>query len=190
MTGAILLLTLAYVAVAALLLSLNLATRYSGWIKALAIVLVSMLYVGTWLGYRGLLGWPSPEPMAADFRVLWISIEDPDKTSSRPGHIYYWVRALDEVGEVVGPPRAHAVPWEEATAEEAQRALDEMEEGRVLNGRRTRGMLSASETSVMAAEDQTGSRAVPGEDDPEVQFEFYSVPPPSLPAKEALPLRE
>lgn len=190
MTVSILVLTLAYVAIAALLLSLNLATRHSGWVKASAIVLVSMLYVGTWLGYQGLLGWPSPQPMPAEFRVLWISMEDPDKASSEPGHIYYWLRALDEHGEVSGAPRAYAVAWDEASAEEAQRAIEALEEGEMLNGRRTRGVLSTPDPSATAAEDRMGSRAVPGADDPEVRFEFYSVPPPSLPAKDALPLRD
>ncbi|MAI27341.1 MAG: hypothetical protein CMN75_15040 [Spirochaeta sp.] len=187
MTGSVLTLTLAYVAVAALLLSLTLATRYPVWVKGLAILLVSGLYFGTWLGYQGLLGWPSNQPMPSEFRVLWISIEDPDKGSSEPGHIYYWLRALDESGAVSGPPRAHAVPWDEATAEEAQRALDELEEGEVLNGRRTRGVLNASEPPPQVADLEAGVRSIPGAEDREVDFKFYSVPPPSLPAKDSPP---
>ena len=190
MTGSILLLTLAYVAVAVLLLNLNLATRHKGWVKGVAIVVVSMLYFGTWLGYRGLMGWPSSEAMKTEFRVLWITIEDPDKASSEPGHIYYWVRELDEAGLVVGPPRAHAVPWGEEEAEEAQRALNAMDEGRILNGRRTRGMLSADDPLLAANEEQAGTRNSAGEDESPALFEFYLVPPASLPAKQSLPVRD
>jgi hypothetical protein len=188
-TGSILLLTLAYVAVAVLLLNLNLATRHEAWVKGVAIVVVSMFYFGTWIGYKGLMGWPTSEAMGPDFRVLWITIEDPDKASSTPGHIYYWVRELDEAGLVAGPPRAHAVLWGEKEAEEAQRALDEMGEGRVLNGRRTRGMLAAKDPLLAASEDQAGTRSGVGQDDSPPLFEFYSIPPASLPAKEAPPLR-
>lgn len=187
MTGAVLLLTLAYVAVAVLLLNLNLATRHKGWVKGVAIIIVSMLYFGTWLGYKGLMGWPSADAMKTEFRVLWITIEDPDKSSSTPGHIYYWVRELDEAGLVVGPPRAHAVPWGEKEAEEAQRALNEMGEGRILNGRRTRGMLSAKDPLLATSEAQAGTRTGTGEDDSPALFEFYSVPPVSLPAKQDPP---
>lgn len=181
MTTPLLVLTLAYVAVAALLLSLNLATRHPGWVKALAIVLVSLLYFGTWLGYKGIMGWPSGDSMPEDFRVLWITIEDPDKAASAPGHIYYWVRTLDDQGLAVGAPRAYAVPWGEEAAEEAQRALDQMEEGEILNGRRTRGRVS-TDPGIDAADD-LGSRSVRGQDESEVDFEFYLIPPPSLPAK-------
>lgn len=183
MTVALLFLTLAYVAVAALLLSLNLATRYPGWVKALAIVLVSLLYFGTWLGYKGILGWPTGESMPEDFRVLWITIEDPDKAVSGPGHIYYWVRALDPDGVMAGAPRAYTVPWGEEAAEEAQRALDRMEEGEILNGRRTRGLVSSEQDVSKAGQDETGRSSTPGDEDTDPVFEFYAIPPPSLPAK-------
>lgn len=183
MTGAILVLTLAYVAVAALLLNLNLATRQAGWLKAVAIVLVSGLYIGSWHGYRGLLGWPSHEPMPEIFRVLWISIEDPDKAKALPGSIYYWVRDLDEAGIASGAPRAHSVPWDEATAEEAQRALDLMNQGEMLNGRRSRRLMMPSEVSSSATDAPGGETFSTGEDGAPPEFEFVAVPLPSLPAK-------
>ena len=177
-------------AVAVLLLNLNLATPHRAWVKGVAIVVVSMLYFGTWLGYRGLMGWPSSEAMDTDFRVLWITIEDPDKASSEPGHIYYWVRELDEAGLATGTPRAHAVPWGEKEAEEAQRALNAMDEGRILNGRRTRGMLSSEEPLLAANEEEAGTRNSAGDDESPALFEFYSIPPASLPAKQAPPVQD
>ena len=55
MTTVIVILSLAYAAVAALLLNLNLATQWSGAVKTGAIVLVSGLYVGAWQGHQDLL---------------------------------------------------------------------------------------------------------------------------------------
>ena len=69
MTASVLWLTLAYVAVAALLLNFNLKTRYAMGLKAAAIVVVSLLYFGAWHGSRGLMGWPRPDPL----RVCSIS---------------------------------------------------------------------------------------------------------------------
>ena len=57
--------SIAYAAVAGLLLSLNLATRYAWWVKGVGVVLVTGLYVGSWNGLTGLLGWATPEPSAA-----------------------------------------------------------------------------------------------------------------------------
>jgi hypothetical protein len=178
-----LLLTLAYVAVAALLLNLNLASRSSRAVKAVAILMVSLLYLGAWHGYRGLVGWPSPDPLPDDFRVLWISIEDPDKVSGEPGAIYYWVRELDAGGLAAGPPRAFSVPWDEDDAEAAQSALDGMEDGETFDGRRTRMPMAQIEEEHSAIDDEGGVRASLGEEDRRPSFEFVSVAPPTLPAK-------
>ena len=185
MTSAILILTLAYVAVAALLLNLNLATRHAGWLKGVAIILVSGLYFGSWHGYRGLLGWPSQDPMPDTFRVLWITIEDPDKAKDLPGSIYYWVRDLDDAGIPRGVPRAHSLPWNEASAKEAQRALNLMDEGDLLNGRRSRQLMTPSRAAAAGTDAPSGELFLAGEDGSPPQFEFVAVPPPSLPAKSA-----
>ncbi|MFB3107450.1 MAG: hypothetical protein ACE1ZA_21360, partial [Pseudomonadales bacterium] len=63
MTTVIVVLSIAYAAVAALLLNLNLATRWSGAVKTGAILLVSGLYIGAWQGHQALLGWATPGAM-------------------------------------------------------------------------------------------------------------------------------
>jgi len=185
-TASALVLTLAYVAVAVLLLNMNLATRHGRFLKAAVIVVVSLFYFGAWHGYRGLVGWPSPDPLPETFRVLWISIEDPDKIGDEPGAIYYWVRELDAAGLASGPPRAFVVPWDEEDAEAAQAALDQMEEGESFDGRRTRMPLAPVDEDLSAHEDAGGVRASLGEEDRRPSFEFVQVAPPTLPAK-ALP---
>ncbi len=187
MTASVLWLTLAYVAVAALLLNLNLKTRYAMGLKAAAIVVVSLLYFGAWHGSRGLMGWPSPDPMPERFRVLWIAMEDPDKTSGAPGSIYYWVRALDPAGIAVGPPRAHAIPWSEEEAESAQAALDRMQEGERLDGQRSRRPLASPEQAPPADDEAWGTRGSTSPSDRRPLFEFIPVAPPALPAKEDPP---
>ena len=100
MIGAVVALSVTYAVVAALLLNLNLGTRASPRIKGTAIVLVTVLYAGTWFGTRNLLGWASPDPIPENFRVLWISMDEPDKSSGTPGSIFFWLRQLDEAGTV------------------------------------------------------------------------------------------
>lgn len=182
-----LVLTLAYVMVAALLLNMNLATRYSAGVKALVIVLVSLLYFGAWHGYRGLMGWPTPDPLPEGFRVLWISIDEPDKASGLPGSLDYWVRALDSAGLASGPPRAHRLVWSEAEAEAAQEALDRMDEGEVLDARRTRLPLANLDEAPVSQEEEWGNRVSSGEEVRRSKFEFMAVGRPSLPAKQSPP---
>ncbi|NIP15879.1 MAG: hypothetical protein GWM88_14595 [Pseudomonadales bacterium] len=183
MTGPILGLTLAYVAVAALLLCLNLATRFAPWVKGTAVVLVTMLYASAWFGYRGLLGWASPAPLPETFRVLWITAEEPDKGSGAPGTIFFWVRELDEAGFPVGAPRAHWIPWDEASARAAQEALEKLEEGERLNGRLSRGMVDEGEGRPEEATGYAVEQSVTGAGGRRPDFEFVQVPPPPLPPK-------
>ena len=185
MTPLVLALSLAYAAVAALLLTLNLGTRFGFWVKGAAIAAVSVLYAVTWINLGGLMGWPSPEPMPENFRVLWISTDEPDKLSGADGVIYFWIRALDEAGLPVGPPRAHEVPWSEAAAEAAVEAMARIEEGELLNGRLGRGVVSESEKPPEEA-GYTGEDSVTGGGGDRPLFEFVRVPPPALPAKTVL----
>ena len=157
MSGLIFGLTLAYVAIAALLLNLNLATAVAGWLKVTAIVLVTTLYAGVWYGYQDLLGWATPDSLPEEFRVHWITLDDPDKVTGEPGAIYFWVRELDDAGFLVGAPRAHKIPWDEESAEAAEEALARMDEGELLNGHLSKGAL-AEENAVVKGGDQHNCR--------------------------------
>lgn len=182
MTGAVVLLALAYAAVAALLLSLNLATRYATWIKVLAITLVTGLYGVSWAAWNGMLGWATPADLPESFRVLWITMEEPDKQTREPGVIYFWIRQLDAAGLPVGAPRAYRVPWTEEAAESAQSALTAMEEGELINGRLGRNLVAEQEMNEEGS-DYAGESSVTGAGAERPRFEFQKVPPPSLPPK-------
>ena len=182
MIGSIVVLSIAYAAVAALLLSLNLATRFSFWIKSAGIVLVTLLYVGSWSAFQGLTGWATFETMPEEFRVLWITLQDRDKQTNQPGTIYFWVRELDEAGLPVGAPRAHRIDWSEESAEAAQEALDQLEEGELLNGRLGRSLLDDDEPSEQGLE-YAGDPSVSGSGGERPDFEFIQVQPPELPPK-------
>ena len=179
MTGTVVALTFAYVAVAALLLNLNLATRWSGAVKVGAIVLVSGLYFVAWQGHRGLLGWATSEPLPEEFRVHWITADEPDKKTGADGVIYFWLRTLDEAGLPTGEPRAYRVPWEEAIAKVAEAALEQLGEGQLLNGSRI------EEVSAASLEAPDARTVYEGEESGESHFEFIRVIPPPLPPKSA-----
>ena len=173
------LLTLAYVAVAALLLNLNLATPRRGIIKVTAIALVTALYVGAWNGHKALLGWASDDALPERFRLHYATVEDPDKASRTPGTIYLWVSALD------GPasrrePRAYRITWDAETARAVLDALAEVERGVEMEGSATALNETARVRSVEPAERvqvDDGAGVPPG------KIDFRPVPTPPLPPK-------
>ena len=177
MTGVAVVLTLAYVAVAALLLNLNLATRWNVFVKAGAIVLVTGLYAVAWHGHKGLLGWATGEPLPDEFRVHWVTIDEPDKTTGGRGAIYFWVRELTVGGLPHGPPRAYRVAWNEVTGEAAEEALERLEEGELLNGR------MRPDIATVDGGDSGGDAFASSSSGDRPQLEFSRVPPPVLPPK-------
>ncbi|MDA0791540.1 MAG: hypothetical protein O2780_19055 [Proteobacteria bacterium] len=186
-TAAVVLLAVAYAAVAALLLYLLSSGRGGMVPKMAVIIVVSGLYIGTWFGYRDMTGWATPEPLPRDFRLLWVNIDEPPKSSGRDGYIYYWIRELDVAGIAKGPPRAHRIAWSELAAQTAEQALTALESGDQLNGRLSRNLLSegSPERQDSAGVDYAGQESVSGTGGGEIGIKFVVVPPPTLPAKAA-----
>ena len=168
-----LVLALSYAAVAALLLNLGVRSRWPTGVKLTAIVLVSLLYAGTFLGLRSLEGWPTKESPASGFRLLSVLIVEPDSTLDVEGAIYYWARTLDEAGEPTGPPRSYQRPYQPLELKAARKAQDLLDDGRPIDGRllELSDDLSGSENSESLRE----------RDEPE--FEFQEAAPPALPPK-------
>ena len=182
------LLALAYAIIAALLLNLGLAAAWSARVKIGAVLLVSLFYGLTYLGIRALEGWPTGEPVPADFRLHWISIDEPDKATGSDGAIYFWVRSLDEAELPVGEPRAHVVPYDDETAGSAREALEQLQGGKRLNGQMTMNVIEPSEGEPEEASPFSDSSAGNDPEGPEERliFEFREVPPPTLPSKPPL----
>lgn len=183
MTTSLLFLGLSYALVAALLLTICISLPGRRLLKIGLIGLVSLFYAITWLGHQGMLGWPTDEDMPEAFRVLWITIDEPDKTTKEPGGIYFWVRALDEAGIPQGIPRAHYVPFTDQAAEEAQAALGKMEKGDVMNGTQSRNAVQERGDAPERKNDYRGNDQMSGDDGFRPTFELIEVAPPTLPPK-------
>ena len=173
-------LAVGYAAVAALLLSLNLASSWSAPVKAGAIALVSVLYGVTWLGLEAREGWPTEAGPPERFRLQWAAIDEPDPAGEGEGRIYLWVRAFDQAD---APPRAHALPFDPETADAAREALALLEKGQPVEGRMTMRPLDPNDARPRPDPDETESPASGPRDAP--RFEFRALPPPDLPPKPA-----
>ncbi len=184
MTIAILALTAAYAAIAALLLNLNLAAPHPRWLKTAAILGVTALYAGAWHGTRGLLGFPTDAAMPGQFRLQAIVIDEPDRAATRAGAIYFWLRSVNEEGIPVGEPRAHTLPWSREMAQTAQSAQEELAGGALLEGYFT----GASADPVQGDARGDGGTDTDGPlltepQEERARFEFRKVPRAKLPPK-------
>ncbi|MDB5535957.1 MAG: hypothetical protein JWQ65_832 [Devosia sp.] len=124
----------AYVLLAVLLLSLNIASLWRWWIKAGAIVLTALVFVESYIAITGVVGWASTSTMPARFSLLATRIVEPDKLRDTPGHIYLWVEEIDDNQIVISPPRAYEVPYDVDMATEVASAQSQLEGGSDIMG--------------------------------------------------------
>ncbi|MCH2173433.1 hypothetical protein MK489_21875 [Myxococcota bacterium] len=176
-------LILCYVAVAALLLNLNVASAWGWKVKTGAILLVSALYVVTWFGIQGLEGWPTGNPPPERFRLQWLTIDEPDPSAGEDGAIFFWLRYFDRSGRE-SEPRAHVLPYDDSTVRSAREALELLQRGKRVEGRLT---MQPIEPNREQPEEQKGGSertlSTRGGLEDRPHFEFREMPPPDLPAK-------
>ena len=82
-----LLLTFLYVAIAALLLVLCLATGWRRWVKVLMIAVVTFSYFIANYTFEDMLGWPTPRMLPEKFLINGVVIEEPNKERGVEGAI-------------------------------------------------------------------------------------------------------
>jgi hypothetical protein len=118
-----------YVAIAVLLLSLNLASRWHWGVKATAIAIAAVFFGVSYVSITGLIGWPSEARVPEHFQLHWATVVEPDKLNGLPGSIFLWVEALDENNMLAGTPRAFRVPYSRELADRIGRAKERIEQG-------------------------------------------------------------
>lgn len=191
-TSTLILLSASYVAVAALLLSLNLASSWRWPIKMAGIVLVSALYVGSYIGAKDLVGWPSKTALPDYFRLHWAVVSEPDKYSGDEGRILVWAEALDDNDLPLSVPRAHQLPYDDELAQRIERALGLVSEGQQISGT-LNSESDGEEAEDQDAESPANESGADGQGDggfqvigPPPDLHFEQIRPPPQPAKQTL----
>jgi hypothetical protein len=134
MNSALLAVSIAYVVMAVLLLSLALTSRLAWWIKAAAIVITSAFFIEQFFASRSLMGWPGPGRLPHHFQVLWTRVVEPAPKLGDPGAVYLWVEELDENNMPAGTPRSFRLGYSTRLADEANKARDEIMAGNPQEG--------------------------------------------------------
>ncbi|MCC6736535.1 MAG: hypothetical protein IT534_10480 [Bauldia sp.] len=133
--GTILTTVAAYVAIAILLLSLNLTSRWRWWIKGAAIVITGAFFAASYFAIVGMFGWPTEERLPERFSLIATHVEEPDRFIGTDGAVFLWVRRIDDNNVPVGPPRSYQIVYTEPLAEAADDAQERLDAGETVEGR-------------------------------------------------------
>jgi hypothetical protein len=135
MTAGIVGLGASYVALATLLLSLNLRSAWRWQVKAAAIGITAGFFVVVFMALQSMLGWPTEALPPARFQLHAALIDEPDRKGRSPGAIYLWLSPRDADGAIAGPPRAYALPYSRALHEATARAQAGLFAGLPIDGK-------------------------------------------------------
>lgn len=171
MNEAIIGLTVAYVALAVLLLSLNFFTRCPLWLKLACIIAVTGLYFVTYRSLHGMLGWPTAAALPDRFLLLASSVTEPDKTRGTAGVVHIWATSL-ESGRPAAEPRAYTLPYTKELHSQLEDANKNMRNGVLQLGRRT----TAGDDGDLPRDATRFARQ-------RERIEIYDLPDPQLPEK-------
>jgi len=131
----VLILSVGYALIGAVLLAILVYARMNWRIKAVAVMIISAFYIASFVGIRGLLGWASVDRLPPRFKLLQARVVEPHSLEGDPGSIYLWVEALDDDNRPSGIPRAFRIPYSDKLAEKTDKATDEIASGHPQGGR-------------------------------------------------------
>jgi hypothetical protein len=131
----ILLLTIAYAVLGALLLVILTHLPVPRPAKVVAIGVMSVFNIGVFFWSQGLVGWSSATAVPERFQLLWARVVEPNPSRGVSGAIHLWVEALDERNIPSGEPRAFLLPYSTSLATKAAAAQAEIKKGNAQGGK-------------------------------------------------------
>ena len=161
--------TVAYLMLAVLLLSLNLRSRLPWLVKAGAIVITSAFYVISYLALPKLYGWPVPQVPPERFSLVAAQVDQPEKQIDFPGAIYLWVRPLSDQKPAIAP-RAYRIEYNDPNHEAVLVAQQKLK-----RGMEQIGELKLKDDTVIGSPTDADRTATAVD-----ELSFYDVPDPML----------
>ena len=183
-------LTVAYVVVAVLLLSLNLTSSWRWWVKAAAILVTTGFFAVTYLAVEGMTGWPTTQKLPPRFNLVWTRIVEPDRKNNDAGGIYIWAEELDQNNVPAGRPRSYQLPYSETMARKVAGAQERRDKGADVMGKfddappreETEGKTIKMGRIAKEGEQNAATDTVPFREDA-ASLRFEDLPPVVLPDK-------
>lgn len=196
----VLALGLGYALLGVVLLVILVFARLDWRLKAALIVVVSGFYAIDYRQARSLLGWASPDPLPAQFKLLGARIIEPHTFAGDEGAVFLWVEEVDADYFPSGDPRLYRLPYNVNLVERTEAAVRASALGLPQGGRTAdfgageggaveptnREVTPSSVTVTSGGEPMSG-----GPSDPQILKDqahgvvFSPLPPPRLPPKVA-----
>jgi hypothetical protein len=180
----------AYGIVTMLLLSLNLTSIWRWWVKAAAIIVVTLSFGVSYAAINGLMGWPTSRKLPPRFNLVSSVIVEPDRRRNSPGHIYLWATELDKNNVPADTPRSYQILYTPGLARKIAGAQEKHD-----SGQEVMGVLSDHEAAdaekrsdIKNGRMQENNGQTPGTDTVSIKEEgddimFEDLPPVLLPDK-------
>jgi len=178
--GTILSIVIAYVAIAVLLLSLNLFSLWRWWVKAAAIVISGLFFVGSYFAVTSLLGLPTRADVPERFSLVATRIVEPNKANGDSGAIYLWLEKLDKDNIRSGLPVSYQLGYSGDLADAIDEAQKRLNAGEAIEGSLKK--IEKHPPTSGASQSQSGSNSA-FEAPPKWDLLFNGMPPVQLPAK-------
>lgn len=136
MNEAIIGISLAYIALAVLVVLSLIYTRWSLWIKVAIVIIVSVFYFVTYISLERILGWPTTASLPKEFMVLSGYVKEPNESTGEDGGVYLWLVAYDLDDRVIlDSPRAYTLPYTPYLHEQVNGANKRLSRGKPQIGR-------------------------------------------------------
>jgi hypothetical protein len=180
--GTIASIVFAYVAIAVLLLSLNLFSLWRWWVKASAMVISGLFFVGSYFAITGVLGMPTRAEPPERFTLVATLIVEPNAVAGSSGAIYLWLETLDENNIPSGLPISYELGYSDALADTVDQAQERLDSGQDVEGSLRKSNVTPKSEVLVGNQSQSGGSAF--DDLPEaLDLLFNDLPPVRLPSK-------
>ena len=134
-------LIVAYLLVAAMLLSLNLYSTWHWFVKTAMNVIVVAFILVTYHSWPGLLGWPTERDLPKQFYLHAVNIDEPNR-------IYLWGADIEHgLGRSI--PRSFALPYSAKLHDSVDKASRKLRKGLPVVGQVTNTAGSIDELSTL-----------------------------------------
>lgn len=163
----------AYILVAVLVLSVNLYSNWSWYVKLGLIVVTSIFYIITYISMPPILGWPTEQDPPDRFRLISAYVEQPNKLTGDEGGIYLWLTEIDDLSDTP-EPRSYRFPYSDPFHEKILKAQSKLKRDILLLGE-----FEEEDKEVGSLENLTRNRAT----NISAKISFYDLPDPLFPEK-------
>ncbi len=160
----------AFILLGLLLLSINLYSKWSWYVKAFTIILTSAFYLIVYFSFPPLLGWPTTQLPPQQFRLIAAHVSQPNKETGDEGYVYLWLTEIKDMTST-GEPRSYKLEYSNELHQKIINVNAKMEKDIAQLGE----FKEPDDAFNQIVEEKQGMKSV--------HIEFYDLPDPLFPDK-------